>query len=136
MFSPDVIDLRNSGLPDDRAFCVPLQVDFGPEGEQGVDQFDMLVCSPAWVAERSKEGPFFGSEYLVVSRFDIDEIERLLRELTEQCIGYSWSEVAKKLSKFAHWECEDMRESGWSVNRLAVAAYGSSPPKADSRKMN
>lgn len=116
MFSPDVVDLRNPGLPDGSAFCVPLQLDFGVEGEQGQDQFNMLVCNPAWIAKRLKEGPFLGSHYLIVSRFDIEQIERLLRELTELCIGVSWAEVAKKLSKFAHWEFDDVQESGWTIN--------------------
>lgn len=113
IFSPDVRDLNNPGLPEGSAFCVALQVDFGAKGEEGQDQFDMLVCNPHWIAQQTKEGVFSGLHYLIVPEFDIDQIRSFLRELAEQSIGVDWVEVARKLGKFGRWEFEDL-DSGSS----------------------
>jgi hypothetical protein len=110
IYSPDVPDLAAPPFALDAPFCVPLQIDFGAQGEDGQDQFDMLVCNPSWLAERANHGILSGLHYLIVPRFNIDEIRQFLGNLAEQCVGSTWEEVARRLGKFAHWEFAESQD--------------------------
>ena len=76
----------------------------------------MLVCNPVWLAERASEGVLVGLHYLIVSRFDIDEIRQFLANLAAGTVGLSWEEVAAKLGKIGRWEFDDYKESAWTEN--------------------
>lgn len=116
LYSPDIPDLKNPGIREGTAFCVPLEVDFGPRGEEGQDQFDMLVCNPQWITQRTSAGIFSGLHYLIMLEFDILQIRSFLQELAEQCVGANWDEVAAKLSKFGRWEFDNYSGGAWTVN--------------------
>lgn len=116
LYSPDVPDLRNPNLPENAAFCVPLEADFGAVGEEGQDQFNFLVCNPRWIAEKAEKGVLTGMHLLVVERFDLAKITEFLSTIAEQTIGSDWTEIAGKLGRYGRWEFADMHESGYWVN--------------------
>lgn len=107
LHSPDMFDLNFPTLNPSEPFCVVLPAMFGPEGLEGEESFDVLVCNAKWVEQKSKEGAFFGHHHLIISRFDISEIRKCLINNTANYSGATWAEVASKLAKIGRWEFED-----------------------------
>jgi hypothetical protein len=107
LHSPDVVDLNKPTLEKGEPYCVLLQAMFGPEGVDGEESFDFLVCNDLWISQQSARGAFFGRHYLIVACFNIDEIRALLKKIASKCTGTDWSEVAQKLGRYGKWEFED-----------------------------
>jgi len=108
LHSPDVHDLHSYSPPDPGCFCVLLQAMFGPEGSEGEESFDILVCTPTWLsAEVEREGPIIGRHYLIVGTFDLRQIRSVLERFAGRCVSQTWDEAAVKLSRLGHWEFED-----------------------------
>ena len=110
LHSPDVFDLKKPLLDEGNPFCVLVQAMFGPENADGEESFDVMVCNQKWVEQKTAEGYFSSRYHLVVTHFDITEIEAYLESSAKECVGESWDEVAKKLGKIGKWEFEDYVE--------------------------
>lgn len=110
LHSPDVFELDNPTLDQSGPFCVLVQAMFGPEGEEGEESFDVLVCNPKWVEQQSRIGTFNSRHHLIVSKFDASEIRAFLIEAASHCSGQTWDEVASKLGRIGKWEFEDYVE--------------------------
>lgn len=108
--SPDVVDLGNPSVPDDKPFCVLIQAMFGQQGIEGEEAFDVLVCNPSWVEEQARRGAFSGRHTLIVSRFDIDQVRAFLNNAATESCAESWDAVATKLGRVGKWEFEDYVE--------------------------
>ena len=109
MHSPDADDLRNLDQKhplDD--FGVLVQVLVGPADGPGEESFDVMVCSPKWLARELKNGPLVGRHHLFLERWDFPTVEREIRRLFETD-GRSWEELGQRLARFGHWEFEDYR---------------------------
>lgn len=111
LHSPDVADLSgyHPERPDDFGFL--LQILVGPEGGEGEESFDVVVCTPKWL--EGQHGPsdvVSGRHHLIVFEYDYDRLAREIERVCESAEGQSWREVALKLSRFAHWEFEDYRD--------------------------
>ncbi len=107
LHSPDVYDIENPGIDASGPFCVLVQAMFGPEGVDGEESFDVLVCNPKWVEARTNEGAFNSRHHLIMSRFDANDIRSFLIDSAKQFDGSTWEEVAEKLSRVGKWEFED-----------------------------
>ena len=107
IISPDVADLVTF-RPEADAFAVLLMLLVGPHDGPGEESFDVLVCSPAWLAAQGE--PVIGRHKLVVNDFDFRAIEAFLRRHVESCFGETWSEVGTKVGRIGHWEFEDYSE--------------------------
>lgn len=104
--SPDVDDLEGH-RPSDSDFAFLLQMFVGPEGGEGEEAFDVQVVTPAWLERRfSGDGLASGEGRLVVFGYDWPRMEAYLRQRVASCTGNDWQEVARKLSRFSHWEFE------------------------------
>ena len=64
LHSPDLLNLDNPKLDRERPFCILVQAMFGPIGSPGEEAFDVLVCNPKWIEQRSREGMFTGRHHL------------------------------------------------------------------------
>ena len=106
MQSPDVGDLRAFAPPND-AFAVLVQLIVGPSDGPGEESFDVLVCSPAWLADQT--GPIIGRHHLIVQGFSYDEVERVVLSYLQRCEGDEWKDVAEKVGRLGLWEFEDYR---------------------------
>lgn len=111
LHSPDVFDLDNPTLDQSGPFCILVQAMFGPEGDEGEESFDVLVCNPKWVEQRSSAGAFNGRHLLIVSKFDASEIRDFLTESASHCSGLTWDEVTSKLGRIGKWEFEDYEDA-------------------------
>ncbi len=97
-----------SGSPETFVFSVRMIV--GPEDSPGEESFDLTVCSPEWLAGRSREiGLVDARHHLVVNLEGFDQ--RTLRDFLEQRVraasGDTWQQVAEKISRLGFWEFED-----------------------------
>ena len=110
LHSPDVADLEGYATKIGEPFCILVQAMFGPEGAEGEESFDILVCSPEWFAENIGESEILsGSHHLIVRKFNYEPIFRYLVEFAERCTGTNWRECAAKLSRLGKWEFEGYR---------------------------
>lgn len=110
LHSPDIFDLKNPAIDQAAPFCVLVQAMFGPEGVNGEESFDVLVCNPRWVDRRASEGAFSGQHHLIISEFNAANIELFLIEKAKECEAATWDEVARKLGRIGKWEFEDYSE--------------------------
>jgi hypothetical protein len=110
LHSPDVLHLESFRPADPTCFCLLLQAMFGPDGSDGEESFDVVVCTPRWLeSEVERSGMIDGRHHLVVSRFDLTEIRSFLISYARSCEGESWDAAALKLSRLGKWEFEDYR---------------------------
>jgi immunity protein 8 of polymorphic toxin system len=109
--SPDVDDLAKH-RPDDAArFCYLLQVMVGPKGGEGEESFDVLLCTPTWLAENlARDSVVVGRHYLLVQEYDFRRVKRFITAFVEDCSGDTWDEVAEQVGRLGKWEFEDYVE--------------------------
>lgn len=110
LHSPDVFDLEAFAPADPACFSFLLQAMFGPEGGEGEESFDVLVCTPGWIArEVERRRILDGRHHLIVSAFDIQQVRSFLVAYANACVGKTWQEVATKLARLGKWEFEDYK---------------------------
>ena len=106
--SPDVRDLAGYQPEDPELFAVLLQVMAGPSVGQGVESFEVVVCSPLWLQSHLSDGEIrWLRHHLVVRRFDWAALDRFIRDQFESVEAETWSAVAQLLGRFGKWEFED-----------------------------
>ena len=110
LHSPDARDLTSFSPADPTCFSLLLQAMFGPEGGEGEESFDILVCTPQRLAQEVEcRGILDGRHHLVVGKFDLSAIRSFLVAYSKDCAGNTWQEAAVKLSRLGKWEFEDYR---------------------------
>ena len=109
LHSPDAHDLR-AFVPSSAAFSLLVQLLLGPSDGPGEESFDVVVCSPEWLAERGK--PTIGLHHIILARYDYDELLGVVLDYLEGCDGNDWAEVAAKVGRLGRWEFEDYRPEG------------------------
>jgi len=108
LHSPDLADLKHGSPPDPGNFGILVQAMIGPEDEEGEESFDILVCTPSWLAGQvEREGPTWGRHHLLLPRYDYAAIESTVRSLVDSVHGLDWPEVAEILARYGAWEFED-----------------------------
>ena len=111
LHSPDLADLEHGSPPDPADFGILVQAMIGPEDEEGEESFDILVCTPSWLAnEVPTDGHLWGRHYLFVTRYDFAAIESAVRKLCDSAEGPDWSAVAAVLARYGAWEFENYQE--------------------------
>ena len=110
LFSLDVDDLTQY-IPDDpERFGLSLRLIAGPYSEPGEESFDLVVCTPRWIAENlGEEGTLIGRHHLIVDHYDYVQLRKFVEKYVNQCTGNTWHEVAEKLGRLGKWEFEDYR---------------------------
>lgn len=82
----------------------------GPLDGPGEESFDVLVCTPAWLARTVAEhGPQVGRHRLVVEKLDLPVAETFLLRQIERLEATSWDELAATVARLGYWEFEDYR---------------------------
>lgn len=109
--SPDIIDLRSHQPEDPEAFCYLLQIMIGPDDHEGEESFDVQVVTPQWLREKHGEDMVLsGRHYLIVFKYDFNQIMDVINRYCESCSAKNWEEFAAKMSRFGSWEFEDYIE--------------------------
>ncbi len=111
LHSPDICQLQSDAPHDITNFGILVQALVGPSGEPGEESFDVVVCTPAWLAQELSQSEYlYGRHHLIVERYDYCLIRRALDETFGGVTGATWAEVAERLARFGHWEFEDYRQ--------------------------
>ncbi len=94
--------------PEDASFSLRLRLSVGPSDAEGSESFDLLVCSPAWLATQcERDGFVTGRHHFIVNEYRFDFVRETLNKLINQYSGASWSEVGAKVARLGCWEFED-----------------------------
>ena len=95
-------------MPDDEAvFGFLLQMMIGPKD---ADSFDVLVCSPASLAqEMASTGIRSGEHMLFMSRYEYPLLLRYIERHVQSCEALTWPDLAKTLGRIGRWEFDGCR---------------------------
>jgi hypothetical protein len=108
ILSPDIPNLRNYQPENPQKFGFPLQLLIGPRDVEGMESFQLTVCTPMWLAEKyTPQDILIGRHLLIVFEYDFQRLLQRLRDKVESCHGETWQEVAEKVGRLALWEFED-----------------------------
>lgn len=108
--SPDTPDLAKCTPNEPDCFAVLVQIMIAPEGSEGEESFDVLVCTPKYLQEKLEHGmPMFGRHMLIVKTYDWSQIRHSIEEYCNSLEEQNWDKLAAKLSRIAQWEFEDYR---------------------------
>jgi hypothetical protein len=109
--SPDVDDLEKYVPEEPDNFGFLLELSAGPKGEEGVESFDVMVCTPQWlISNKSKEDIIIGRHYLIVFEYDYERLMAYLKKYADAIDEKDWNGVAEKMSRIGRWEFEDYKE--------------------------
>ena len=96
----------------DKPAMLALTAGIGEKGSEAADNFQVIVCNPAWIAQRTKEE--FGiwpRGMLIVQRIDPDHVHIVLQRLVDQFQGSnSWSQFTERMNRYLLWEYEDYND--------------------------
>ena len=108
LHSPDVDDLAR-WMPDDTAvFSFLLQAMIGPSDADGAESFEVVVCSPGWLAQTMLTEEIRSLENMILmSRYDYPLLMRYVLRRVQRCEAPTWQGLAQKLGRFGKWEFED-----------------------------
>lgn len=111
LHSPDVHDLAAYVPVETTKFGFLLQIMAGPDGDDGEESFDVVVCTPSWLSEQlGANGILIGRHHLLVSRYNYRSLEQFIANYCDNCRGESWRDVAERLGRIGKWEFEDYQE--------------------------
>jgi len=104
LHSPDVADLAG-WAPGKAVFSLSLQAMIGPSHEESAESFDILVCSPAWLArEMSGISILSGTHKLIMNRYDYRVLRGYLERRVAAVEAPTWPELARQLGSLGRWE--------------------------------
>lgn len=105
----DDLDRLSSDEPSEFVYLAQMIV--GPSDGPGEESFDVVVCTPEWLAAavRRNGGLFDPRHHLVVDfeTFDRRAVHDWLSARVHEASGGTWPEVAERLARLGHWEFED-----------------------------
>jgi len=108
LHSADIFDLDSFRPVEGGNFSFLLQAMFGPQGVEGEESFDLVVCTPRWLEQNiSVDTVLPERHHLIVKEYNIEKIRDFLVRYARRCEGDTWREVAEKLSGIGRWEFED-----------------------------
>jgi hypothetical protein len=82
----------------------------GPLDSPGEESFDVVVCSPEWLATKCRRvGLYDARHHLVVNveQFDKRRLRTWLESRVSSAEAGTWTEVAERLGRLGYWEFEN-----------------------------
>jgi Immunity protein 8 len=110
LYSDDIANIENYVPDEEDNFGFVLRAMVGPLDEEGEESFDIVVCTPKWLAE--KYGPsevLLGLHKLIVFKYNFLCVRGFIEKFLMRCSGNSWEEIGQKVSLLGQWEFEGYR---------------------------
>lgn len=102
------VDLDSFWPEDEGCFSFLLQALVGPEGAEGEESLEFLVCTPDYLKEAvSREGVIFGRSLVIVEYPNMHRILEQVKSRVERIEAPSWKEVGVLLARIGKYEFED-----------------------------
>jgi 23S rRNA maturation-related 3'-5' exoribonuclease YhaM len=108
--SADVVDLFDYHPEDPEDFGFQLTLTIGIEGQKGADNFQLMVATPKHIQKiHPNQSAILLRHYLVVFRYDFNEILDVINKYIRSIEEDTWERVAEKIGRVAQWEFEDYK---------------------------
>ncbi|WP_254409356.1 Imm8 family immunity protein [Streptomyces sp. AC495_CC817] len=110
VYSTDVdVEIYEPDDPRDDGQWIRLLI--GPKEGEGEESFDVLVCTPAWLA-RQIEGdqPTLIRHTVLMTSLDLRAAILLLEREVARVSGATWNDLLLGLVQIGFWEFQDYRE--------------------------
>ena len=108
LHSPDVDNLISYSPPEPDEFGFLLQALIGPAGEEGTESFDMIVCTPKWLAQKyGVDAVVLGYHHIIMFEYSFERLQARLERLCNRTSGNSWGEIATRLALIGKWEFDN-----------------------------
>ncbi len=98
--------------PANAAAALNITFGIGERGSEARDNFDLLVCTPSWLAEQiEKRGGMWPRGVLVVESIDAEYVRRTVQLLADQFRqSRDWVQFTERLNRYLRWEFEDYND--------------------------
>lgn len=107
LHSPDA-DVERFTPDDPDNFGLLVQLMIGPEGVEGEESFDVVVCTPQWLEGVAENGRVVSlRHHVLVHHYDLAAIVQFVEEFLSDIEGANWPEVAAIVARLGRWEFED-----------------------------
>ena len=96
----------------EQSAMLAMTVGIGERGKDGADNFQIVVCTPAWVAEQVENAKaFWPRGILVVRAIEPEYVRAAMQSLAQQFRNSkSWATFCERLNRYLLWEFEDYDE--------------------------
>ena len=87
-----------------------ITAQIGERGSEAADNFQVVVCNLAWLAERLETEPgLWPRGMLIVEKINTKQVELALQKLVQQFDrSQTWPIFTERLNRYLQWEYEDM----------------------------
>lgn len=117
--SPDVQDIELYVPPEPGMFGLLVQLMIGPEGHDGEESFEVVLCTPRWLAERVKEARVLSlRHHLLVDSWDWDSILHYVERFLDSVEAQSWPQVAAIIGRLGRWDLLPHWPATWSFSKV------------------
>lgn len=108
--SADVVDFFEYQPDDPEDFGFQFTIMVGIEGQKGTDNFQLMVATPKYIQKtHPNQSAILLRHYLIVFRYDFNEILDVVNRYVRSIEEDSWEKVAEKIGRIARWEFEDYK---------------------------
>lgn len=89
-------------------FEIVLEVFVGIEGgSQGLERFDVTVCTPKWIFENINENDhIIGHGMLIVPKYSYARIVEYIESYIKMCTANNIADVMRRVGLLGEWESE------------------------------
>ena len=104
-------DLGSDELPEDLYdFHIPLRVEIGERGKEGVDVFHFVAASPLGLQGEVAEREFkLLRGYILMVRFDWSVIHRAIVNIVNHARSRkNWDEIVEFFNRYGRYDSEDL----------------------------
>jgi hypothetical protein len=106
----DIDDLFSYVPTDPNNFGFWMNFSIGLQGEEGADNFQMLIATPNYIQQQHPfQNAVLPHNTLLVFEYDFNQILNTVDKYVKSLNEDSWEKLAEKLCRIAHWEFEDYK---------------------------
>ena len=90
-----------------------VEAEIGPRNDNSKEIYQLLICTPDWIKNElltTQTPSLLVRAILIVSKYDLTEIEKTIQNYLDKCTGENWDEISEKINRVAISEFEGYKE--------------------------